>query len=190
MQRSRRRLLALVVALVVPPWLARASVDETVANPEVQAAVLAKVLGYNLSLDKRKGPIAVALVARKDHAGSKALQDAVHDRLAALSKKVKVRGRALAPIKIWSGELKDRSVEVVYLSAALEDELASIVAHARSQGILTTTGLRSYVRRDVALAVLPKPNGGHEILINLKETEQEHANFDTRLLLVARAFRP
>jgi hypothetical protein len=189
MQRSRRRLLTLV-AIAIPLWLARASADETVANPEVQAAVLAKVLGYDMSLDKRKGPIAIAVVARKDHAGSKALQAAIHDHLAALSRKVKVRGRALAPTKIWSGELKDRNVEVVYLSAALEDELAAIAAHARGHGILTTTGLHSYVTRGVMLAVLPKPNGGHEIVINLKEAEAAHANFDTRLLLVARVIRP
>jgi hypothetical protein len=106
------------------------------------------------------------------------------------SKKVKVRGRRLAPLKVWATDFRKQDADVAYLSTALVDRLSGLTDHARKRGILTVTGVRRYMHAGAALAVVPKAGGGHEILINLKEAKAQGSNFDTRLLLVARAVNP
>lgn len=98
------------------------------------------------------------------------------------------------PIRHWTIEyvtaerleavLREKSVNVIYVSPGNERNLATILRLSKAQHITTTTGVPEYVKRGVAVGIGSR-QGKPEILINLESSKSEGSEFDAGLLRMA-----
>jgi hypothetical protein len=157
------------------------------------AAILARVLSYELTLDERAGEsVAIAVIYRRDDPMSEANADEWLQGLAEIAP-VKVKDRPLSSFKVPYGlsELNaviDRGADVLLVADGLSSEVLSIAQVARSRRVLTAANSVAYVQKDLTLCVT---NEGEKtrIFINLNAANSERIRFGSRLLALATIIR-
>jgi hypothetical protein len=80
--------------------------------------------------------------------------------------------------------IKEKGINVIYVSPGNDRNLESILALSKAQKITTTTGVADYVRKGVAVGIGSR-QGKPQILINLAASKSEGSEFDASLLRIA-----
>lgn len=178
--------LALLVMLLASP-AAQAAKGRS-------AAVLARVLSFELSLDERVGPsIGVAVVYRRGDPVSESNADDWIQAFAQLSS-VRIKDRPLFAVKIafapteLVAQIDRQGIDVLLVADGLAAETEAIARVARAKHVLTAGNPPSYVERDLTLCVTEQ-NGTTEIIVNLKAARLEGVQFSSNLLKLARIIR-
>jgi hypothetical protein len=157
------------------------------------AAILARVLSYELTLEERAGDsVQVAVVYRRDDAISEANADEWLRGLAALGS-VNVKDRPILSIKVpyLMNELNaaiDKGADMLLVAEGLDTETPVIAQLARSRRVLTAGNSPSYVHRDLTLCVAEEGDKTR-IFINLNAAQLERIRFSSRLLNLAVVIR-
>jgi hypothetical protein len=165
----------------------------TESSKSQHAAILARVLSYELTLEERAGnSVDVAVVYRRDDPTSEANAD---DWVLALTDllPVKVKNRPLLTSKVPYGtsELNaaiDKGADVLLAAEGLNAEVPLIAQLARSRHVLTAGNSPAYVQSDLTLCVTDE-GAKTKILVNLNAANQEQIRFGSRLLALATLIR-
>ena len=157
------------------------------------AAIMARVLSYELTLDERAGDsVEIGIVYRDGDATSRANADEWLRALQELAP-INVTNRPLRASKIPYGmnELKaalDRGVDVLLVTEGLASEANGIAQLARARHVLTAGNSPSFVQTDLTLCVTDVAEKT-KILVNLNEANLEQIKFSSRLLALATIIR-
>jgi YfiR/HmsC-like len=158
------------------------------------AAVLARVLSYELTLEDRVGEsIGFAVVYKSGDAASEANADDWLQALAELSS-VKVKDRLLFAIEIPYGQTELSSaitkdgIDVLLVADGLNNESSAIAQLARSKHVLTVGNSLPYVQDNMTLCLADEADK-IKIFINLNVAQQEGIRFSSRLLSLASLIR-
>ena len=157
------------------------------------AAILARVLSYELTLEERAGDsLGIAIVYDASNPGSianaddwfRAFQDLVF---------VNVKGRPLVIDKVpySPGDLSaaiDRGADMLLVTDGLGAETSDIARIARARRVLTAGDSPDYVQTDLTVCVSQEYDKTR-ITINLKAADLERIRFSSRLLALATIIR-
>jgi hypothetical protein len=180
-----------MAALIVTPWAAAAEdPDKTRA-----AAIFARVLSYELTLDQRAGDeVGVVVVYKRGDTASQATADEWLRALNQLSA-VKIKNRRFFALKIaydaveLRSLIQQRGVDVLLASDGLTDEDARGLSElSRAQSVLSAANSPPYVEGNMTLCVTEKDGKPH-IIINLRAAKLEGIRFSSSLLQLARIIR-
>jgi hypothetical protein len=157
------------------------------------AAILARVLSYELTLEERAGDsVQVAVVYRRDDAVSEANADEWLQGLTVLGS-VNVKDRPILAVKVpyLMNELNaiiDKGADVLLVADGLDTETPVIAQLARSRRVLTAGNAVSYVQKDLTLCVADEGDK-MRIYVNLNAAQLERIRFSSRLLALAVVIR-
>ena len=164
------------------------------ASKNRNAAILARVLSFELSLDERVGPsVGVAVVYKPGDRLSEANADEWIQGLAELVA-VKIKDRPLFAVKVpyTSGALLEaidrQGIDVLLVADGLAAESEAIARLARSKHVLTAGNTISYVEKDMTLCVTEQ-GGNIKIIVNLNAARLEGIRFSSNLLKLATIIR-
>jgi hypothetical protein len=183
----RRLIGAAVLASLLTPATAEASKDRN-------AAILARVLSFELTLDERVGPsVGVAVIYKRGDPHSEANADEWFSALAGLSS-VRIKDRPFFAIKIpyapneLVSAIDKTGVDVLLVADGLDAESAAIARLAHSKHVLTASNAVSYVERDMTLCIAERAEKT-KIIINLNAAQLEGIRFSSNLLKLATIIR-
>ena len=178
-------LLGAGIAGLARPSLAKAASQR-------QAAIIARTLSYERSLDVRVGSSLIMLILyAENNSRSRADADAWKngfDKLAG----VKIDGRELAfATMAWQAGsrafLDQSDVDVVVLCSGLDADIGEILDFTADRDILSIASIPEYID-SCTLGVFEKA-GKLRILVNLSAAEREGVKFSSRLLKLAEVIR-
>jgi hypothetical protein len=157
------------------------------------AAILARILAYELSLEDRAGDsVGVVIVYLPGDPISKANADgwlqAFHD-LAPINvahRPLVVDAMPFAPTDLEAAI--DRGADVLLAADGLDAEIPRIARIARSKHVLTAGNATDYVQTELTVCVTQE-NEKTKILINLRAANLEQIRFSSRLLALATLIR-
>ena len=157
------------------------------------AAILARILSYELTLEERMGEsVGIAIVYRPGDAVSTANAD---DWLHAFQElaPINVKGRPLVTntVPLDPKDLQaaiDRGADVLLVTDGLGGETSTIARFARARRILTVGDSPEYVHSDLTVCV-SEEQGKAKIVINLNAANLERIKFGSRLLALATLIR-
>jgi hypothetical protein len=163
----------------------------TAAQPEApkarEAAVLARVLSYELTLDERAGEaVGIAVVYKPGNAASEANAESWYQALAALGS-TRIKGRRFFALKIphepraLAAAIDKDGVDVLLASSGLDADLAALASFARARHILSAADSPEYLKNDLTVCVTQEGDKP-KIYINLKNADLEHIRFSSNLL--------
>jgi YfiR/HmsC-like len=185
----RRAVVA--VALLVVPLLVGAAGEP---SKNRHAAILARVLSYELTLEERVGDsIGVAVIYKRGDAASEANADDWLQGLAELSS-VKIKDRPFFAVKVPYGisvldaAITKDGIDVLLVADGLNAESSAIAQLARSRRVLTVGNTLSYVQTNMTLCVTEEADK-IKIFINLNVAQLEGIRFSSRLLSLASLIR-
>jgi YfiR/HmsC-like len=157
------------------------------------AAILARIMSYELTLEERAGEsVGIAIVYRPGDAVSKTNADDWQRAFQELAP-INVKGRPLVADLVPSepSELHaaiGKGADVLLVTEGLDTELSTIARVARARHVLTAADSPSYVQTDLTVCVNDE-NGKTKITINLGAANLEHVQFGSRLLALATLIR-
>jgi hypothetical protein len=157
------------------------------------AAVIARVLSYELTLEERAGDsIEIAVVYLRGNPTSEANADdwfrALRDLLPV---NVKKRPLLVSKVGYGIGDLTaaiDKGADVLLVTDGLKGEAASIAQIARARHVLTAGNSPDYVQTELTLCIVDEGEKT-KILINLNTANSERIRFSSRLLALAQIIR-
>lgn len=180
-ERRRARLLCAIIAW----WCIGAAAAEPAKARE--AAILARVLSYELTLDERAGDaVGIAVVYKVGNAASEANAEAWYQGLMSLGA-VRIKGRRFFVMKLaydpkaLAAAVEKEGVDVILLSRGLGSELDAIAAVARARRVLTAADSVEYLQRSSTVCVT-QDDDKPKIYISLNNAEQERIRFSSNLL--------
>jgi YfiR/HmsC-like len=180
-------LLAGVLLSAARPGLA----EQMPVPASLQVPLILKILTYDRQFETRSGSaLSIGIVYSPADADSSKATTAVTDVLNRFAGKT-VKN---LPVKYWTIEyvsperlesvLKEKAINVLYVSPGNDRNLAAITRLSRAGQITTATGVPDYVRKGVAVGVGER-QGKPQILINLEASKSEGIDFDAGLLRIA-----
>jgi len=160
-----------------------------------QVPLILKVLTYDRQFEAKTSPeVKIGIVYSPGDAESSKATDAITAILNKFSGKTVKK----LPIKYWTIEyvsparleavVKERGINVIYVSPGNDNNLAAIVRLSQASKITTTTGVPDYVRSGIAVGIGSR-RGKPQILINLEAAKSEGSEFDASLLRIATVVR-
>jgi hypothetical protein len=163
----------------------------TAAQPEApktrEAAVLARVLSYELTLEERAGDaVGIAVVYKPGDVASEANAEAWYQALVALGS-TRIKGRPFFALKIaqdpqaLAAAINRDGVDVLLASSGLGGDLDGLATLARSQHVLSVADTTEYLKTSLTVCVTQEA-AKPKIYINLKNAELEHIRFSSNLL--------
>jgi hypothetical protein len=186
------RLGVLLGAIVVWCCLGVAAAEPVKAR---EAAILARVLSYELTLDERAGEaIGIAVVYKAGNAISEGNADSWYQALTSLGA-LRIKGRRVFVLKLahdpkaLAATVDREGVDVILASRGLEGELDAIASLARSRRVLTAADSVDYLKRSSTVCVTQEGDKP-KIYISLNNAEQERIRFSSNLLKLTTIVRP
>jgi hypothetical protein len=166
-----------------------------VAAKTRNAAILARVLSFELTLDERVGAsVGIAVLYKRGDKVSEANADDWFQSLSALSS-VKIKNRLFFAVKTpysandLMNAIDVKGVDVLLISDGLTGETDEIVRLARAKHILTASNdVTSVEKKNVTLCVMEQADKT-KIIINLNAAQQEGIRFSSNLLKLATIIR-
>lgn len=188
-------LRALVRRLVVAAVLVSvASASAAEASKKRQAAILARVLSYELTLDERSGSsVGVAVVYKPGNAASEANADDWLRAFEALSS-LKIKDKPFFSLRVPYGAselaaaVERQGADVLLLADGLGAEAPLIARYARSKQVLTASNDAALVERHTTVAVTEEGDK-LKVVINLASAQGEGVRFSSHLLKLAKLIR-
>jgi hypothetical protein len=185
---ARRRFAAMgLLAALLAAWPAQAAKARN-------AAILARALSYELTLEERVGPtVTIAVIYRRGTALSETNADEWMDAFRSLST-VRIKDRPLAAVRIpYStaeivSAIDNAGADVLLVADGLEAETQAIARIARGKHVLTASNAVTGVARDLTLCVTEEGDKV-KIVVNLESAHQEGIRFSSNLLKLATIIR-
>jgi hypothetical protein len=173
------------------PGALLALISLTAAQPEApktrEAAVLARVLSYELTLEERAGDaVGIAVVYKPGNAASEANAEAWYQAFVALSA-TRIKGRPFFAVKVahesqaLAAAIDRDGVDVLLASSGLGGDLDSLTTLARSKHVLSAADTADYLKTSLTVCVTQEDDKP-KIYINLKNAELERIRFSSNLL--------
>jgi hypothetical protein len=188
---SWRVLLAMAAAASLSLTARHSSSTTTV---ERQAAIVARALSYEQTLDERVGKqaLGIAVLYLQGHDGSERCAREWTDGFSRIAN-VQIRDRDIAlKLLAYSAEgvrkARASSIHVFVVCGGLNSELPEISRAARANRILTVGALLAYVEQSMTLGVFPE-DGKYKIVVNLRAAADERVTFSSAMLRLARIIR-
>jgi hypothetical protein len=159
-----------------------------------QAAIMARVLSYELSLLDRAGDsVGIGVVYKPGNAQSEAN---AADWLQALDElsSVRIKDRSVFAVRIpedptkLAAAVETDGVDVLLVTDGLASEARAIAGFARAHHVLTVANSLSYVEGDLTLCVVEE-NEKTRIFINLNNASLEGIRFSSNVLKLANLVR-
>lgn len=163
------------------------------ASKSRNAAILARVLSFELTLDERVGAsVGVAVIYKRGDPRSEANADEWLAALRSLSS-VRIKDRPFSAVKVAYSVADlaaaiDAGADVLLASDGLTAELDAIAQLARSRHVLTASNAVDGVARTLTLCVTEEQDK-IKILINLNTAHLEGIRFSSNLLKLATIIR-
>jgi len=163
------------------------------ASKSRNAAILARVLSFELSLDERVGAsVGVAVIYKRGDPRSEANADEWLEALRGLSS-VRIKDRLFSAAKVAYGGAElaaaiDGGADVLLVADGLNAELDAIAQLARSRKVLTASNAVTNVARVLTLCVTEEGDK-IKIVINLNNAHLEGIRFSSQLLKLATIIR-
>jgi hypothetical protein len=187
--RRASRLISATI-LVVASLLA-VRVEATKAR---NAAILARALSFELTLDERVGPtVTVAVIYKGGDRKSEANADEWIDAFRGLAS-VRIKDRPLSAIKLAyssaavASAIERDGADVLLVADGLAAEVAAIAKLARSRHVLTAGNALADVAKDLTLCVTDEGDKV-KIVVNLNAAQLEGIRFSSNLLKLATLIR-
>jgi hypothetical protein len=161
-----------------------------------QALLLLRVLAYDRNLKQRaQATVTVVVLYRPGDRGSEERSAALVSAFEEVARAAVVGG---LPVKVESLPYRDapelearlRAVHPVlaYVDPGLTPAVPDIVKTSRRLGVLTADGSRALVEAGVAVAVVAQTDRAG-LIVNLKASRQEGADFDSAMLALSDVMR-
>jgi hypothetical protein len=187
-----RSFLAGLIALTVSVPQLRAA--ESVP-PEVQAAILTKILSYDRAMRARVGNMAVVGILAKSEDRSSAQAQAEVAKGITVLQSGRVPGvpltvvttgyKSAADLTAWIAE---KNVDVLYVESALSKELEPIRGVCVAKKIVSITAVRDFVERGLVAGIVRKGDRPG-ILVNLPAAAAAGMDLDPALLALSEVIR-
>ena len=188
--RAGRTWRCLLLGVLASLWLASAAQ----ANRSRNAAILARVLSFELTLEERAGgSVVVAVIYKRGDARSEANANEWLEGLHSLAS-VRIKDRPFSATKVAYGTAElaaaiDRGgADVLLVADGLTAELDAIAELARSRHVLTASNNVADVAKAVTLCVTDDGDK-IKIVINLNTARLEGIRFSSNLLKLATLIR-
>ena len=175
--------IILVVFLCIQLLGVTASAAEAVPY-NLQSKILIKVLTYERTLGSEAGELIIGILGNPSSNESVAAQNAMFNAIKDIGP-FTIQKRPTTVVKL--SDPAEKRIHVLYITPGVEDRLSEVVLYARDHGILTVSGESSYMDKGISLGILPymDQKKGTRIVISLKATKAEGADFASRLLRLA-----
>lgn len=183
------RIEALIVALLMVPWIADAAVSVSMPIPvDVQIALFVNVWKLDRNVDSAK-PITLAILYQQDYYESVSAKD---DLLGAIARQ-KLRIVAV-PVEagnqsLLESRLAEVAAEMVYVTPLRAVDINVIGRISRYRKLHTITGTPEYVDAGLAVGIGIRRNRPL-IIVNLEQSRAEGSDFSSQLLALARIVGP
>ncbi len=166
------------------------SVGAADASKKRQAAVLARVLSYELTLGERAGSrVGIAVVYKPGDAKSEINAEEWSSALRELTA-LRIKDKpffilkvAYAPNALLSA-IENDGVDLLLLADGLGAELDAITRLTRAKRVLSASNDAAYAQKDVTVCVT-EVEGKVKIVINLSSADKETIRFSSNLLKLA-----
>jgi len=188
----RSRLVAwLLAAAVTAPILSAAGAE---SSKKRNAAILARVLSYELTLDDRAGKsVGVAVVYKRGDPASERNASDWFDALNELSS-VRIKDKPFFVLKVayvpsdLVAAIDAQGVDVLLVADGLNAEVDAVARLARSKHVLSASNDPAHVERDLTVCVVEQDDK-LKVVINLQSAQREGIRFSSNLLKVAKLIR-
>jgi hypothetical protein len=154
------------------------------------AAILARALSFELTLEERVGPtVTIAVIYKRGDRQSEANADEWMDGFRALAA-VRIKDRPFSAVKVGYTQADtlnaiDRDgADVLLVADGLASELAAIARLARSRHVLTAANTLADVNRELTLCITDEGDKV-KIVVNLGSAHLEGIRFSSNLLKLA-----
>ena len=160
--------------------------------PGQRALLLLRVLAYDRNLKQRAGDeVRIAVVFRPRDAASERERDSMVRALGEVASRASVAG---LPVRIkavpyenasqFSAQVAELNPAAMYVSAALDAEVAELARMARDRGVPSVCGVRDWVTRGLAIALVDRGERAG-VVLNLRAAAAQGADLDSALAHVA-----
>jgi len=188
----RSRLLAwLLAAAVLAPIMSAAGAE---SSKRRNAAILARVLSYELTLDDRAGKsVGVAVVYKQGEPSSERNANDWFDALNELSS-LRIKDKPFFALKIayspsdLISAIDTQGIDVLLVADGLAPEVDAVARIARSKHVLSASNDPAHVERDLTVCVVEQDDK-LKVIINLQAAQREGIRFSSNLLKVAKLIR-
>lgn len=162
-----------------------------------QTELLLKMLNYNGAIKKIDGSsLRIGIVYTESNAKSMTDYEQIGNSLFDLisagkqvqSKKITFSGIGFTNAANLKTQANNLNVAVLYVTPGNDANLSAISEVASSSGILTFSGVRSYLTQGIASGV-EMVGGAPKIVINLPSAKAQGAQFSAQLLQIANVLR-
>jgi hypothetical protein len=186
MRRLRAPIAAVLLLLAPAVTLLRA--QQEIPGP-LQAAIVARMLGYDRALKGRVGPsLALGIVVKANDRSTVKVQTEMEQAFTAqqnvqglpLSVKVHLYGDP-APFGDW---VTAQGLDVLYVAPGLDKEIAAIAPLCGQKRVVCVSAVRAYVKQGLAIGVVSKGESAG-ILVNLPAAKGVGMDLDPKLLSLA-----
>lgn len=183
------RIEALILVLLIVPWIADAAVSVSMPIPvDVQIALFVNVWKLDRNVDSAK-PVTLAILYQKDYYESVSAKD---DLLVAIERQ---RLRIVAvPVEIGSQSLLESRLaevvaDVVYVAPVRAVAIDAIGKISRYRRLRTITGVPEYVEAGIAVGIGIRRDRPL-IIVHLEHSRAEGSAYSSQLLALARIVGP
>lgn len=190
---TTRRMEALAFPLLALLLLAL-NVGAADGSKSRQAAILARVLSYELTLDARaQDSVGLAIVYKAGDAASETNAQQWYAAAQELSA-IRIKGKPFFVIKVpystaaITHAIDNAGADVVLVADGLAAETPAIAEITRQQGVLSASNDPSHVQKDLTVCVTEQ-DGKPKIIINLSAADRESIRFSSNLLRLATIVR-
>jgi hypothetical protein len=168
----------------------------TAAEPSKKqyAAIMARALSYELTLDERAGSaVAIAVIYKSGDAESEASAENWLQAFRGMSA-LKIKDKPFSAMKLahdnkeLSSTIDKAGIDVLLAADGAQSEAETLTRLSRTKRLLTMSDDPAAVQKDMTLCVTEQ-DGKPKVIINLKVAELERIRFSSNLLKVAKLIR-
>jgi len=195
--RALRYLLLVLVLLPLAPQRARAQElggQDRRLPVKIRLSILLRALAYDRNLAKARTAVDVGVLCLKDDKNSEEIGRQVTNQLKAfVGHRISGMKISVTSIVVGDGETLERTVKakdinIIYTSAGTDRFFSKIRSLAASRKILVVSGEPHHVRKGAAVVVVQRGEKPR-IIVNLKNSKKQGADFDSRLLQLSDVIR-
>jgi hypothetical protein len=161
---------------------------------KIRLSILLRVLAYDRNLAKTRSVVHVGVLCLKDDKNSEEVGKQVTKQLKAFVghriSGLKIRATSIV---VGDGEalertVKSKDVNILYTSSGTDRFFSKIRSLASGRKLLVVSGEPHHVRKGAGVVVVQRGEKPR-IIVNLKSSKQQGADFDSRLLQLSDVIR-
>lgn len=187
--RPSRTLIGAFAFLLATSLSRLVCAEDVTVPPSLQAALLAKVAGYDRNLPRRAGDQVLTLIVTRKDGDSERVAGQLEEGLRALSTIAGIPSKVERLAFVSAGELamtcRRRRASIVYVTPSFRDDARAIATALRGTDVLTVGAVPSYVTDGTVLS-FDLESGHPKILVHVGRAGEQNVSFDPNLFRVAK----